>query len=58
MTAFLLVLAAALVISGLVWRLLVFIRADGYGSRSASGLPRDWSPTDLPSTSYAAKPHF
>jgi hypothetical protein len=44
-----------------VWfgvRLAHMIKADGYGFRAASGLPRDWSPiADLPSTSYVEKPH-
>ena len=40
------------------WRLVSIIKADGYGLRSASGLPRDWSPEpDLPSFSYTVKPH-
>ena len=32
------------------------VRADGYGYRASSGLPRDWSPTDLPSTPYSRTP--
>ena len=44
-----------------VWfaiRLTSLIKADGYGLRSSSGLPRDWSPTpELPSTPYVVKPH-
>jgi hypothetical protein len=44
-----------------VWfaaKLASIIKSDGYGFRSASGLPRDWSPTtDLPSTPYVVKPH-
>lgn len=58
------VLSFALVAAGVAlallfgWRLLAIIKADGYGLRSSSGLPRDWSPsTDLPSTPYAVKPH-
>ncbi len=39
------------------WRLATLIRADGYGFRSSSGLPRDWAPPELPSTPYAVKPH-
>jgi hypothetical protein len=40
------------------WRLLAIIKADGYGLRSSSGLPRDWSPApELPSTPYLVKPH-
>jgi hypothetical protein len=40
-------------------RLISIVKADGYGFRSSSGLPRDWSPSpDLPSTPYVAKPHF
>jgi hypothetical protein len=39
-------------------RLAHIIKADGYGFRAASGLPRDWSPSaELPSTSYMEKPH-
>lgn len=62
--AFLLV-AAVVVFS--VWygrRLFRIIKADGYGFRSSSGLPRgwspsdDWSPDDLPSTPYSVRPHF
>jgi hypothetical protein len=38
--------------------LFSFIKADGYGLRTASGLPRDWSPSsDLPSIPYSVKPH-
>ncbi len=40
------------------WRLTSIIKADGYGFRSSSGLPRDWAPTELPSTPYVARPHF
>lgn len=40
------------------WRLTSIIKADGYGFRSSSGLPRDWSPTpELPSVPYVVKPH-
>jgi hypothetical protein len=40
------------------WRLVSIVKADGYGFRSSSGLPRDWSPTpELPSTPYLVKPH-
>ncbi len=39
------------------WRLTMMIKADGYGFRSSSGLPRDWSPAELPSTPYSVKPH-
>lgn len=38
--------------------LLHVIKADGYGFRSSSGLPKDWAPPELPSTPYSAKPHF
>lgn len=45
-----------------VWytrRLVALLRADGYGLRATSGLPRDWSPScELPSTSYVEKPHY
>jgi hypothetical protein len=41
-----------------LWRLALLIKADGYGFRSSSGLPNDWSPPELPSTPYVAKPHF
>jgi len=43
-----------------VWyglRLFQLIRTDGYGPRSSSGLPRDWSPPELPSTPYSTKAH-
>ena len=57
--AVLLTLAAAAI--AFAWfgvRLAHMIKADGYGFRAASGLPRDWSPSvDLPSTSYAEKLH-
>lgn len=39
------------------WRLAVLVKADGYGFRAASGLPRDWAPPELPSTSYVVRPH-
>lgn len=39
------------------WRLTTIIKADGYGFRSSSGLPRDWAPPELPSTPYSVKPH-
>lgn len=39
------------------WWLAAVIKADGYGFRATSGLPRDWSPAELPSTPYALKPH-
>ncbi len=39
------------------WRLAALVKADGYGFRSSSGLPRDWAPPELPSTPYAVKPH-
>lgn len=45
----------------IVWfgvRFTRMVKKDGYGFRAASGLPRDWSPSvDLPSTSYAERPH-
>jgi hypothetical protein len=50
--------AAAIVAAWFGVRLAHMIKADGYGFRAASGLPRDWSPSvELPSTSYAQKPH-
>jgi len=55
----LLVLLAGIVVS--VWyglHLLHVVKADGYGFRSSSGLPKDWAPPELPSTPYSAKPHF
>lgn len=41
--------------------LVRLVRADGYGYRAASGLPRDWKPRDwappeLPSTPYSRTP--
>lgn len=55
----LLILAAITVFTAwFALRLASLIKSDGYGFRSSSGLPRDWSPTpDLPSTSYLVKPH-
>lgn len=44
-----------------VWygvRLFHLIKTDGYGHRSSSGLPRDWSPSELPSTPYSTRPHY
>ncbi len=40
------------------WKLISIIKADGYGLRSSSGLPRDWAPRETPSTAYSVKPHF
>jgi hypothetical protein len=42
----------------LVWRLASIIKADGYGFRSSSGLPRDWAPPESQSIPYSVKPHF
>jgi hypothetical protein len=39
------------------WWLTGIIKADGYGFRASSGLPRDWAPPELPSTPYSVKPH-
>ncbi len=41
--------------------LVRMVRADGYGHRASSGLPRDWKPSDwsadqLPSTPYSTTP--
>lgn len=61
MTTIAMVLTVAAVLTGAVWfavRLTALIRSDGYGFRASSGLPRDWAPQDLPSTSYVDKPHF
>lgn len=61
MTSAGILLAAAVVAAGmwLTRRFVAIVKADGYGFRAASGLPRDWSPTsDLPSTSYVHKPHY
>ena len=53
------VVAAVLLSAWYGLRLFRMIKADGYGFRVSSGLPRDWSPSeDLPSTSYAQKPHY
>jgi hypothetical protein len=61
MTFFVVLLTLAAAAIAFAWfgvRLAHMIKADGYGFRAASGLPRDWSPSvDLPSTSYADKPH-
>jgi len=55
------VLGTVSVVAAAVWgaaRLAAFVKADGYGFRAASGLPRDWSPSpDLPSTPYVARAH-
>lgn len=55
------VLGTVAVVAAVVWataRLTAFVKADGYGFRAASGLPRDWSPSpDLPSTPYVDKAH-
>jgi hypothetical protein len=63
MTTFALVVAGILIAGYLAAQYLKFIKSDGYGRRSSSGLPRDWKPRDwatpdLPSTPYQAKPHF
>lgn len=56
------ILLLAAVVATSAWfaaRLVAIVKADGYGFRAASGLPRDWSPSsDLPSTSYVDKPHY
>ncbi len=61
MEIFLAVLGTVSVAAVAVWataRLAAFVKADGYGFRAASGLPRDWSPSpDLPSTPYVEKAH-
>lgn len=41
--------------------LVRMVRADGYGYRASSGLPRDWKPRgwsndELPSTPYSVTP--
>ncbi|MBA2698479.1 MAG: hypothetical protein H0U61_06850 [Nocardioidaceae bacterium] len=55
------VLVIVALVATAVWfavRLAALVKADGYGFRAASGLPRDWSPSpDLPSTPYVEKPH-
>ncbi len=56
MTTFAVVLLGAAVVAVAAWfavRLITVIRADGYGFRAASGLPRDWAPPELPSTPYS-----
>lgn len=61
----LLALVAVIVLSGAAVAFGVFlarvVRADGYGYRASSGLPRDWKPRDwtdgrLPSTPYSSTP--
>ena len=42
--------------SWLAWQLMSLIKRDGYGLRSASGLPRDWAPPERPSTPYSITP--
>ncbi len=55
------VLVIVALVATAVWfavHLAALVKADGYGFRAASGLPRDWSPSpDLPSTPYVEKPH-
>ncbi len=60
MTTYVVLLAAtvAVVVAWFVVRLVTIIRADGYGFRAASGLPRDWAPPELPSTPYSTKAHY
>lgn len=61
MTIFAVVILGAAVAVAAVWfavRLTAIIKADGYGFRAASGLPRDWAPSDLPSTPYSNKAHY
>ncbi len=61
MTTFALVLLAVGFAATVSWcgiRLRAMVKADGYGFRAASGLPRDWAPSDLPSTPYSTKAHF
>ena len=44
-----------------VWfvaHLATIIKQDGYGFRSASGLPRDWAPPETQSEPYSVKQHF
>ncbi|MGH3508206.1 MAG: hypothetical protein ACRDO2_13480 [Nocardioidaceae bacterium] len=63
MTILLLAVAGVLLVGWLATRYVAFLKSDGYGRRSTSGLPRNWKPTDwsapdLPSTPYRVKPHF
>ncbi len=61
MTIFAVVILGAAVAVAAVWlavRLTAIIKADGYGLRAASGLPRDWAPPELPSTPYSKKAHY
>ena len=53
-----LAVAAAVAIVWLAIRFAALIKADGYGFRSSSGLPRDWAPPETPSMPYNVKPHF
>ena len=38
------------------WRLVSFVRADGYGSPVSPGGLSDWGPRHLPSTPYSLTP--
>ncbi len=61
MTTFAVVVLGAAMVAVAAWfavRLIMLIRADGYGFRAASGLPRDWAPPELPSTPYSQQAHF
>lgn len=61
MMLFAVVTSLAAVAVGSAWfaaRLVAVIKSDGYGFRAASGLPRDWAPSDTQSTPYSEKPHF
>ena len=61
MTIFAVLIVGVALTAAAVWfavRLTAIIKADGYGFRAASGLPRDWAPSDLPSTPYSKKAHY
>jgi len=61
MTTLAIVILGVVAVAAALWfaaRLRAMVKADGYGFRAASGLPRDWAPADLPSTPYSTKAHY
>ncbi len=61
MTTLALVILGVAIVAAVSWfaaRLRATIKADGYGFRAASGLRRDWAPSDLPRTPYSTKAHY
>ena len=54
-----LVVVSALAVAAPVFGVFLvrLVRADGYGSRGASGLPRDWKPRDWASPELPSRPY-